>query len=76
MEIKEFIEKFAEQFEETDVNVLTPETKFHELDEWSSLSALSIIAMIDEEYDVQIKGDEIRTAKTINDLFNIVANKA
>lgn len=75
MEIKDFVEKFAEQFEETNASVFTPETKFHELDEWSSLTALSIIAMVDEEYDVTLKGDDIRNASTIQDLFETVKNK-
>ena len=48
MELQDFIEKFAEQFDETEVCELTAETKFKELDEWSSLIALSIIAMVDE----------------------------
>lgn len=75
MEIKEFIQNFAEQFEDTDASVFTPETVFHELDEWSSLVGLSLIAMIDDEYDVTIKGDELRAAKTINDVFELVKSK-
>ena len=75
MEIKEFIQIFAEQFEDTDANVFTPETVFHDLDEWSSLVGLSLIAMIDDEYDVTIKGDELRAAKTINDVFELVKSK-
>jgi len=75
MELNEFIAHFAEQFEETDASVFTPETVFHELDEYSSLIALSIIAMIDEEYDVQIKGNDMRAAVTIEDLYNIVKSK-
>lgn len=75
MEIKEFIQNFADQFEDTDANVFTPETVFHDLDEWSSLVGLSLIAMIDDEYDVTIKGDELRAAKTINDVFELVKSK-
>lgn len=75
MEIKEFIQNFAEQFDETDASVFTPETVFHDLDEWSSLVGLSLIAMIDDEYDVTIKGDELRAAKTINDVFELVKSK-
>ncbi len=75
MEIKEFIQNFAEQFEDTDASVFTPETVFHDLDEWSSLVGLSLIAMIDDEYDVTIKGDELRAAKTINDVFELVKSK-
>lgn len=76
MELTKFIENFAEQFDETDASVFTAETKFRDLDEWSSLMALSIIAMVDEEYDVQLKGNDIRDAQTVEDLFNTVKSKA
>jgi acyl carrier protein len=75
MEIKEFIQNFADQFDETDASEFTPETVFHELEEYSSLIALSIIAMINEEYDVTLKGDDMSAAVTIEDLFNIVKSK-
>lgn len=75
MDLKDFIEKFAEQFEETDANEFTAETKFRNLKEWSSLIALSVIAMVDEEYDVALKGDDIRSANTIEDLFKIVNSR-
>ena len=65
MEINDFIEKFAEQFEDTDAGDITATTVFKNLDEWSSLIALSVIAMADEEYDVTLKGDDIRGAVTV-----------
>ena len=75
MELKKFIENFASQFDETESNVFQADTKFKELEEWSSLMALSIIAMVDDEYEVAIKGDDIRNSKTIEDLYNIVKSK-
>lgn len=75
MELKKFIENFADQFEETEASEFTADTKFRELDEWSSLISLSIIAMVDEEYDVALKGDDIRNAETIEDLFDTVKKK-
>ena len=75
MELNEFIANFAEQFDETDASVFTAETAFHDLDEYSSLIALSIIAMVDEEYDVALKGDDMKAAVTIEDLYNIVKSK-
>ncbi len=75
MELKDFVQNFADQFDETDASVFTPETKFRELDEWSSLIALSVIAMVDEEYEVTLKGDDIRGANTIEELFNTVKSK-
>jgi len=75
MEIKDFILHFAEQFDDTDVNELKPETVFHDLDEYTSLIALSIILMIDEEYGVNIVAEEMSAAVTIEDLFNTVKSK-
>lgn len=75
MEIKEFIENFADQFDDTEASALSAETNFKELDEWSSLIALSVIAMVYEEYEITIKGDDIRNSETIEDLFNAVKAK-
>jgi len=72
MELQDFIENFASQFEDTDISELTADAEFKALDEWSSLMALSIIAMVDEEYGVSIKGKDIRESETIEDLFNVV----
>ena len=75
MNIEEFVENFASQFDETDPEEITADTRFKELDEWSSLMALSIIAMVDDEYDVIIKGNDILKSDTIQDLFAIVERK-
>lgn len=76
MELKDFIENFANQFDDTDASEFKADTEFKALDEWSSLTALSIIAMVDEEYDVVLKGDDVKNAETIEDLFNVVVSKA
>lgn len=75
MELKEFIEHFAEQFEETSAETFNAGTEFKGLEEWSSLLALSIIAMVDEEYGVVLKGEDIRSSKTIEDLFKVVESR-
>jgi acyl carrier protein len=76
MKINDFIIKIAEIFEDTDSSLITASTEFHSLDEYSSIIALSIIGMVDEEYNVMLKGEEIRNAATIEDLFKIVQVKA
>ena len=50
--LEKFVALFAEQFDETDPSTFKADTVFHELDEWSSLIGLSVIAMVDEEFDV------------------------
>ena len=75
MELRDFVANFAEQFEETDASTIQAETVFKDLDEWSSLIALSVIAMVDEEYDVSLKGDDVRNAITVEDLFHVVQSQ-
>jgi len=75
MDINTFIDNFASQFDDTPADQIKPETSFRDLEEWSSLIALSIIAMVDEEYEVTLKGDDIKNATTVQDIFNAVAAK-
>lgn len=75
MDLKDFIVKFAEQFEETEISSFSANTNFKGLEEWSSLMSLAIIAMVDEEYGVRIKGIDIKNANTIEDLFRIVLSR-
>lgn len=72
MDIQNFINKLDEVFEDTDLSTLKPETKFRDLDDWSSLSTLSLIALADEEFGKEISGGDIRNAQTIEDLFNLL----
>lgn len=75
MEINEFIEKFVEAVEIGDASRVRPETKFRELDEWSSISTLSVIAMADEEFGFELDPDTFKKAQTVEDLYNICAAK-
>lgn len=72
MELKDFIEKFAALFEETDPSEFTGDTYFKELDEWSSLTGLLVIGMVLDEYGKDLKADVLRKCETIEDLFNAV----
>lgn len=76
MELNDFIKSFAEQFDDTDANEIKSDTKFKELDEWTSLIALSVISMIDEEYGVSVDAEDIRGSETVEDLFNSMKAKA
>lgn len=75
MEIKEFIENFKDQFEDELACELTAETNFRDVDGWSSIVALSVMSMIDDEYDVQLNASDMRQANTIQELFDIVSSK-
>ena len=75
MDIERFIENFADLFDETDPANISATTRFKELEEWSSLVALSVIAMVDEEYDVEFRGDDIRNSETVEDLYHIAESR-
>ena len=72
MELQAFVEQFRDLFEDTNPDEINAETNFQELDEWSSLAALSIIAMVKTEYERNITGKEIRACATVEDLFNYI----
>ena len=73
--LEEFVALFAEQFDETDASEIQASTVFHDLDEWSSLIGLSIIAMVDEEFEVALNADDMISSVTIEDLYKKVISK-
>ena len=75
MRLEEFVKRFAEEFDETPVEQFQSSTDFKSLEEWGSLTALSIIDMVDEEFDKRVTGTDIRNSKTIEDLYNLVISK-
>jgi len=75
MELNEFVANFAEQFDDTDASEITVDCHFRELDEYSSLIGMSIIAMAKTQYGKAISGADIRSCTTVEDLFNLINNK-
>lgn len=75
MELNEFVQHFGGEFDDTPIETFKSDTVFKDIPEWGSLTALSIIAMVDETYEKQITGEDIRNSNTIEDLFNIIKNK-
>lgn len=75
MEMNEFIKNFGDQFDDTDVSTFNAETRFRELEEWSSLNALAVLNMIGKKYGVKILPDEMKPTQTIQELFDLVLSK-
>jgi acyl carrier protein len=72
MNINEFIINFSSQFEDTDISNFSADTKYKGLEEWSSLTVLLIIGMVDEIYGIRVKEEDFQNTVTIEDLFNLV----
>lgn len=75
MDKNEFLSSFADQFDDTDVATISLDTKFKDLDEWSSMVALMVIAMVDENYGKKITGADLRESNTIEELFNRISTR-
>jgi acyl carrier protein len=75
MELKDFIKNFAAQFDDTDASEIKAETEYKELDEWSSLIALMVVSMVDEQYGVAMEYTDFSEASTVEDLFNMVKSR-
>lgn len=69
MELKEKIALIEEALD-TAEGALTVETVLEDLDEWDSISALSLIVMLDEHFNKTITGAEIKALKTIGDIIS------
>ena len=75
MHINEFIEQFAFAIRKKDSTTLFPDTNFWEIDEWSSLSALTVVSMIKEEYGVNLRNTDVKGVRTIQELFDVVKER-
>lgn len=75
MELNEFVTNFAEQFDDTDVSEIQASTVFHDLDEWSSLIGMGVLALAKTEYGKAITGAELKACVTVEDVFNLIKNK-
>ena len=75
MDINEFVANFSDQFDDTDASEILADTKFHELEEWSSLIGMSVIAMAKVSYQKTITGAELKACETVEDVFNLILSK-
>lgn len=75
MELNDFVANFAEQFDDTDASEIQASTVFHDLDEWSSLTGMGVIALAKTTYGKSITGSELRACVTVEDVFNLINNK-
>jgi acyl carrier protein len=71
---EKFLPKFKEVLEINDRNLLLTD-RFRDYDEWDSLAFLSLIAMIDEEYDVIIDGKDFKQLETVGDIMEAIKER-
>lgn len=73
--MQEFVANFANQFDDTELEMFNSETRFRDLEEWSSLIGLAVLNMIAKKYNIKITPAELRSVETIEALYNLVVSK-
>ena len=72
MTLDQFVQQFAEQFDETPANQFSPSTDYKSLEEWGSLTTLGVITMVDAEMGKRITGSNLLACSTIEELYNFI----
>ncbi|MEE9440055.1 MAG: acyl carrier protein [Saprospiraceae bacterium] len=68
-----FLERFKNQIEDFEKGEsIEMKTEFRKLKYWDSLTALMVISMIDDDYNISINGDDLNTLNTIQELFDFI----
>lgn len=75
MDITTFIEKIEEEIEEFEPGALQPNTNYRDLEDWSSMHALIIIALADTEFEVTVTGEDLRQCNTVQELYDLVKSR-
>ena len=75
MIMEEFIKNFANQWDDTELEVFTPDCVCHELEEWSSLIGWAILNMLTKKYGVKVSPAELKACVTVQDVYNLVQSK-
>ena len=73
--MEEFIKQFADQFDDTELSVFSAETRFHGLEEWSSLTGLAVLNMIAKKYGVKVSPAELKACETIQNVYDLIQTK-
>lgn len=73
--MEEFIKHFADQFDDTELSVFNAETRFHDLEEWGSLTGLAVLNMIAKKYGVKVSPAELKACETIQNVYDLIQTK-
>ena len=73
--VEEFTVRIEEEFEVLEPGSLKPDTDYHNMEEWDSMHALILIALVDTEFDIRITGNDIKESKTVRDIYQLVLDR-
>lgn len=76
MQLADFISKLEAEFDDMPKGALQPDTDYRSIKGWSSMHALIIIAFVDINFNITLNGSDLKSTKTVSDLYNLVQQKA
>jgi acyl carrier protein len=74
--IDDFVSKLEKEFDDVPVGTLKASTNYKQMEQWTSMHALIIIAFIDSEFDIIFKSDDLKNTETISDLYKLIEEKS
>ncbi len=74
--IDEFVSKLEKEFDDVPSGTLKANTNYKQMEQWTSMHALIIIAFIDSEFDIIFKSDDLKNTETISDLYKLIEEKS
>lgn len=70
---EKFLELFAEILErEENEEPLKLRDRLEDFETWDSLAAISLVSMLDDEYEITMGSKNLEKMKTIQDIWNFV----
>ena len=75
MNIQDLLDLFNSVVNQEGKAEILPTTEFKELEEWSSLTAFTLVEEIGAKYNIRIRGIELRRCTTIEDLLELLNSK-
>ena len=72
IDIQDFMVKLEDVFDTIDKGTLTPEVKFQDLADWTSLNAMVLVALFETEFDRPVSFDQLSKCETVTDLYNLI----
>ncbi|MGI6306860.1 MAG: acyl carrier protein [Bacteroidales bacterium] len=60
---------------EMPIKEIKPEDYFRDYEAYSSLTELSVLAMLDSEFGIEVEMKDFNNFKTVRDLINLVSSK-
>ncbi|MGB3591802.1 MAG: hypothetical protein WBA16_08995 [Nonlabens sp.] len=75
MKLEDFVKEIEQEIEELPPNSLTADQDYRQLDAWSSMYALIIIAFITVNHQVTLTAADLKSTNTVRDLYELVKSR-